>query len=329
MASMGPLKASHQAYIHNVNLPVWERDVSPHCAYTINVWGCSKHATPYPQSQENFLSCWLCETIRLQLFFCDLDSAGPGRAACLAAAAPAARRSHARHEMVLGHCSASRLPAPLFCVTALLLPAACTALSYCAGEFSLCPDGSCALVPSACGHCQPTQYHCPLDGTCLHRVEDYATICQGLAGTHLDTRLSEEARLNWLVDAVATNMTELTQQLVNNAPAIDRLGVPAYNYLNDDEHGVIGTASATVFPMGVGMGASWSSETVQLVGAAIGVEARSTHNVLADKSGNSCGGGSTGKKTANGCGITLYAPNINLLRDPVRASRRCLLIAAG
>ena len=100
------------------------------------------------------------------------------------------------------------------------------------------------------------------------------------------------------------------------------------NYLNDDEHGVIGTASATVFPMGVGMGASWSSETVQLVGAAIGVEARSTHNVLADKSGNSCGGGSTGKKTANGCGITLYAPNINLLRDPVRASLRCLLTAA-
>ena len=89
-----------------------------------------------------------------------------------------------------------------------------------------------------------------------------------------------------------------------------------YNYLNDDEHGVIGTAQATVFPMGVGMGASWSSETVHLVGTAIGVEARSTHNVLADKSGNSCGSTSTGKTTANGCGITLYAPNINLVRDP-------------
>ena len=145
-----------------------------------------------------------------------------------------------------------------------------------------------------------------------HRVADYATICQGLAGTYLDIRLSEEARLDQLVEAVAQNLTELTRQLVNNAvsfalnprqllaisrsiklrnvftnhkmhaiadclrkqPAINRLGLPAYNYLNDDEHGVIGTSSATVFPMGVGMGASWSSEMVHLVGEAIGVEAR-------------------------------------------------------
>lgn len=204
----------------------------------------------------------------------------------------------------------------LLCCTEYLSCSAAAALSHCMGEFSLCPDGSCALVKSACGRCKPTQYACPLDKTCLHQVEDYATICQGLAGTHLDSTLSPEARLDKLVDAVAQNLTELTRQLVNNAPAIDRLSLPAYNYLNDDEHGVIGTASATVFPMGVGMGASWSSETVHLVGAAIGVEARSTHNVLTDKSGNSCGSTSTGKTTANGCGITLYAPNINLVRDP-------------
>ena len=214
-------------------------------------------------------------------------------------------------------------PAMVLCRSFLLLCAllpsrgvVAAPLSHCVGEFSLCPDGSCALVQSLCGKCQPGQYHCPLDSTCLHRVTDYATICQGLAGTHLDTTLAEEARLDYLVDAVAQNITELTRQLINNAPAIDRLGLPAYNYLNDDEHGVIGTAQATVFPMGVGMGASWSSETVHLVGTAIGVEARSTHNVLADKSGNSCGSTSTGKTTANGCGITLYAPNINLVRDP-------------
>lgn len=49
------------------------------------------------------------------------------------------------------------------------------------------------------------------------------------------------------------------------------------------------------------------------MGAAIGIEARSTHNVLKDKSGNSCGTDSTGQTVANGCGITLYAPNINLV----------------
>jgi len=197
---------------------------------------------------------------------------------------------------------------------------AAASLSFCAGEYSLCADGSCSLVKASCGRCKPGQYACPLlnkhNGVCIDSIEDYATKCRGLAGTYLDTSLSEEKRLDHLVDAVAANMTELTKQLVNNAPAIPRLALPSYNYLNDDEHGVIGKGDATVYPMGVGMGATWSSDTVHAVGTAIGVEARSTHNVLADKSGNSCASKSTGNPTANGCGITLYAPNINLVRDP-------------
>ena len=53
---------------------------------------------------------------------------------------------------------------------------------------------------------------------CLDSIEDYATKCKGLAGTYLDTSLSEEKRLDHLVNAVAVNLTELTKQLVNNAP---------------------------------------------------------------------------------------------------------------
>ena len=45
-------------------------------------------------------------------------------------------------------------------------------------------------------------------------------------------------------------------------------------------------------------------------------ESRATHNGLADKSGNACGSTSTGEVVANGCGITLYAPNVNLVRAP-------------
>jgi beta-glucosidase len=52
------------------------------------------------------------------------------------------------------------------------------------------------------------------------------------------------------------------------------------------------------------------------MGHAIGVESRATHNAQADKSGNDCGSDSTGKSVSNGCGITLYAPNINIVRDP-------------
>jgi beta-glucosidase len=60
-------------------------------------------------------------------------------------------------------------------------------------------------------------------------------------------------------------------QLVNNAPKIDSknggssVQVPAYNYLNDNEHGVKGTANATVYPMGVSMGATFSKEITYVV----------------------------------------------------------------
>ena len=102
-------------------------------------------------------------------------------------------------------------------IASLDTPAA--SLSYCAGEYSLCPDGSCSLVKASCGQCKPGQYACPLhNGVCLNSIADYVTKCKGLAGTYLDASLSEEKRLNHLVDAVATNMTELIQQLVNNAP---------------------------------------------------------------------------------------------------------------
>ena len=99
---------------------------------------------------------------------------------------------------------------------------ASSSLSYCAGEYSLCPDGSCSLVKSSCGHCKPGQYACPFwskdHGVCLDSIAAYATKCKGLAGTYLDTSLSEEKRLDHLVNAVAVNLTEMTQQLVNNAP---------------------------------------------------------------------------------------------------------------
>lgn len=196
----------------------------------------------------------------------------------------------------------------------LLTAGASVALDYCGGEYSLCDDGSCALVNSTgCGVCDAGQYVCPFDNTCLDDLSDFRQ-CPGLKGTHLDATLSEEERLDALVSRV--NVSDMIHQLVNNAPAIEAAAVPAYNWLNDNEHGVKGTALAAVYPMGVSLGASWSFDLLKEVGAAIGVESRSTHNTLADKSGNQCGSTSTGNVVANGCGITLYAPNINLVRDP-------------
>ena len=47
----------------------------------------------------------------------------------------------------------------------------------------------------------------------------------------------------------AANLTEMIGQLTNAAPAIERLGIPAYNWLSDDEHGVRGWET-TYFPDG-------------------------------------------------------------------------------
>ena len=193
------------------------------------------------------------------------------------------------------------------------LPAAAFAAS-CGGEFSLCADGSCALTNRSCGRCAPGAYACPLSATaCVAGLAAYET-CPGLDGTYLDASLPEADRLAWLADRVP--LDDMIGQLVNAAPAVDAVGLPAYNWLNDNEHGVKGTARATVYPMGVSLGASWSVDLARRVGAAIGNESRATHNGLADKSGNACGSTSTGEVVANGCGITLYAPNVNLVRDP-------------
>jgi beta-glucosidase len=135
-----------------------------------------------------------------------------------------------------------------------------------------------------------------------------------LKGTHLDWTLSEDERLDKLISALST--VEMIQQLVNDAPAIDHASIPSYNYLNDDMHANVGSADTTVFPMGVGLGASFATDLVHEVGAAMGEAQRSVHNVLAAKSGDGCASTSTGESVSNGCGITLYAPNINIVRDP-------------
>jgi hypothetical protein len=66
-------------------------------------------------------------------------------------------------------------------------------------------------------------------------AEAYTT-CPGLLGTHLDWTLTVEERLDYLV--THTNLTTQIAQLANAAPAIVDMGIPAYQYLNDDQHGV-------------------------------------------------------------------------------------------
>lgn len=200
----------------------------------------------------------------------------------------------------------------------------------CLGEFARCqPAGDCTMSMASCGSCGAGEYLCPSDQTtCVKTAADYAT-CPGIKGTHLDMTLGTEQRLDYIV--AHTDLTTQIRQLQNSAPEIPHLGIPAYQWLNDDQHGVgraqlpspnpttPGTpARATVLPNGCALGATWSHQTLHAAGQVLGTEARGLHNGFLDSDPERSIG-------CNGCGLTLYAPNLNLARDPRwgRAQETC------
>lgn len=103
------------------------------------------------------------------------------------------------------------------------------------------------------------------------------------------------------------SLAEKVSQLKNAAPAIPRLGLPAYDYWNEALHGVANNGFATVFPEPVGAAASWNPGLFHQEGTVIGIEGRAKFNDYA----NSHNGDS--KWWA---GLTYWTPNINIFRDP-------------
>lgn len=105
--------------------------------------------------------------------------------------------------------------------------------------------------------------------------------------------------------ALVARMTldEKIAQLINVAPAIERLGVPAYNWWTESLHGAIGAVPTTNFPEPIGLAATFDAPLVQRVGQAISVEVRGLH-ALGRESGR------------GGAGLNTWAPNINIFRDP-------------
>ncbi len=63
-------------------------------------------------------------------------------------------------------------------------------------------------------------------------------------------------------DDLLSRMTleEKVSQMMNDSPAIDRLGIPAYNWWNECLHGVARAGRATVFPQTIGMAATWDTD---------------------------------------------------------------------
>ena len=100
-------------------------------------------------------------------------------------------------------------------------------------------------------------------------------------------------------------MEELVSQLRYNAPAIERLGIPAYNWWGEALHGVARAGTATSFPQAVGMAAAFDEELSFEIGGVIAEEGRAKYNEYSKNDDRDIYKG-----------LTFWSPNINIFRDP-------------
>jgi beta-glucosidase len=113
--------------------------------------------------------------------------------------------------------------------------------------------------------------------------------------------------INVRVDDLISRMTleEKASQLVNQARAIPRLHVPAYDWWSEALHGVANAGTATVFPEPIGLAATFDDPLIHQMAIVIGTEARAKHNQAIR----------AGRRDIME-GLDFWSPNINIFRDP-------------
>ena len=93
---------------------------------------------------------------------------------------------------------------------------------------------------------------------------------------YLDTTRSFETRAADLVSRMT--LEEKAAQMQNDSPAIERLGMPAYDWWNEALHGVARAGEATVFPQAIGLAATFDVPLMGEVATTISDEARAKHH---------------------------------------------------
>ena len=121
---------------------------------------------------------------------------------------------------------------------------------------------------------------------------------------YLDTNLSPEQRAADLVKRMT--LEEKATQLVNQARAIPRLKVPAYDWWSEALHGVA-VNGTTEFPEPVGLAATFDTDAIHKMAEVISTEARIKH-VQAVRA--------NGGYSRIFQGLDFWSPNINIFRDP-------------
>lgn len=118
-----------------------------------------------------------------------------------------------------------------------------------------------------------------------------------------DETLSFRERAKDLVSRMT--LEEKVYQTLHGAPAIDRLGVQAYNYWNEALHGVARAGVATVFPQAIGLAATFDEDFIEEIADCISTEGRGKFNMQQEYG-----------DTDIYKGLTFWSPNVNIFRDP-------------
>src|SRR6185295_13751532 len=118
-------------------------------------------------------------------------------------------------------------------------------------------------------------------------------------------KLSLAQRVNDVVSRLT--LEEKVGQMLNAAPAIQRLGIPAYDWWNEVLHGVARTQyKVTVYPQAIGMAATWDTTSLFMMAGYSADEGRAIYHDNVAKN-------NPGRRYQ---GLTYWTPNINIFRDP-------------
>ncbi|HTM17573.1 MAG TPA: glycoside hydrolase family 3 C-terminal domain-containing protein [Terracidiphilus sp.] len=118
-----------------------------------------------------------------------------------------------------------------------------------------------------------------------------------------DPSLPIDKRVDDLVGRLT--LEEKVEQLIDRAPAIPRLDIPAYNWWNEGLHGVARSGFATLFPQAIGNAATWDEPLIHTIGEVVSTEARAKYNDAIAHNNHD-----------RYFGLTIWSPNINIFRDP-------------
>lgn len=120
-----------------------------------------------------------------------------------------------------------------------------------------------------------------------------------------DHTLPVEQRVADLVSRLT--LEEKVGQMLNAAPAVPSLGIPAYDWWNETLHGVARTPyHVTSYPQAIAMAATWDTASLYLMADYSATEGRAVHNRATAE----------GKNNERYMGLTYWTPNINIFRDP-------------